>query len=62
MFSLVLCGFDSTLKNVQEIIFPVTFLKTYSEPTQTTQMVCFAKTVSGFQSFTIFAKSSILDV
>ena len=34
----------------------------YSEPCQTTKIEVFAKKVNSFSFFTIFAKSSILDV
>ena len=34
----------------------------YSEPSQTSKMKCFVKIANGFQSLTVFAKSSILDV
>ena len=34
----------------------------YSEPYETSKMELFAKIVNGFQLFTIFAKSSILDI
>ena len=36
--------------------------ETYSEPSRTSKMEPFAKTVYGFQPLAIFAKSSILDV
>ena len=34
----------------------------HSEPCQTLKMELFAKIVNGFQTLTVFAKSSILDV
>ena len=34
----------------------------HSEPCQTFKMELFAKIVNGFQTLTVFAKSSILDV
>ena len=36
--------------------------KPYSEPCQTPKIECFVQIVNSFQSLTIFAKSSILDI
>ena len=36
-------------------------VEAFSKPCETSKMVLFSKTGDGFQSFTIFTKSSILD-
>ena len=36
--------------------------ETYSQPSQTSKMEVFIKIVNGFQPFTVFIKSSILDI
>ena len=43
------------------LLFGSQYAEAYSEPNRTSKMGHFAKIVNGFQSLTIFAKSSILD-
>ena len=48
-------------RNLSRPGMPVVVVETYSEPSQTSKMKSFAKTVNGFYPLTVFKNRSILD-
>ena len=47
---------------LSSLLYKHYFPEAYSEPCQTSNVVCFAKIVNGFEALNVFTKSSILDV